>query len=249
MKAFPGSDAPHAEAVSPVSPWERWWALCDRVRSSKLAYALLLVPNLVGIGFGYYYYWDVGQFDPSSAYFRSYGWWPFIPDSPNAVLLCLVALTASVFWGRRSRLLDGLAFTAMLYVGLWTTMLFLSYPDQLQTWQWGGTNNRLFFSHMGMPLEALLFVPALRRDTTPWLLAGGLVAWNLLNLWLDYGPAHLHPAPFLHDPGHLPPATSTQDAFLHAASPWLMAFTLVAYLAFALRGRLRRRALGRTPQP
>ncbi len=206
--------------------WASWWALCERVRSSKLAFWLLFVPNLIGIVFGYYYYWEVGQFDPSSPYFRAYGWWPFIPDSPNAVLLCVIALAAWTFWGKRSRLFDGIAFTAMLYVGLWTTFLFLAYPENLGTWHWGQTNNLLFFSHMGMPLEALLFVPALRRDITPFVIAATVVAWNVLNVGLDYWGPHLHPAPFLH---------ATGDAMLHAVSPWIMVGTLVAYVACVAR--------------
>ncbi len=198
--------------------WSRVWEFTHRFKADKRLVLLLLIPNLVGITFGYYYYWDVGQFNPASQHFRAYGWWPFIPDSPNAVLL-LVACQFLYLAGRRSRVLDSIAFVSMLYVGLWTTMLFLTYADELGTFEWGGTNNILFFSHLGMPLEALILVRDLRRDAIPWLLAGGVAAWNLLNLWLDYGPLDLHPAPFLAD--HAP---------MHAASPWIMAFAMLAWL-------------------
>ncbi|MEK6985615.1 MAG: DUF1405 domain-containing protein [Candidatus Thermoplasmatota archaeon] len=209
------------------SKLEPFWSLLERMRSSKLWFFLLLLPNLIGISFGYYYYYEVGQFNPASSYFRDYALWPFIPDSPNAVLLCLVALTGYTFFGKRSRLLDGIAFTAMLYVGLWTTFLFLAYPQQLGTFEWGSTNNLLFFSHMGMPLEALLFLPALRKDATSWAIAGAVVAWNLLNVGLDYWGPHLHPAPFLHP----------SDGVLHSWSPWVMAVTLVGYLCVTFKNK------------
>lgn len=210
-----------------VGAMKRWWALCERVRSSKVAFFLLLAPNLIGIGYGYFFYYSVGQFNPASSFFRDYAWWPFIPDSPNAVVLCVLALGAYTFFGKRSRLLDGLAFTSMLYVGLWTTFLFLAYADEMGTWVWGSTNNLLFFSHMGMPLEAMLFVPALLKDKRAWGVPAAVVAWMALNIWLDYGPLNLHPAPFLH------PA----DAVLHLWSPWIAVISAIGYLWASLLGK------------
>jgi uncharacterized membrane protein YpjA len=216
--AFSPSARVPASVPKPVD-WDRVWAFFHRFKANRWWVAALMVPNLLGIIFGYYYYWEVGQFNPHSSYFRAYGWWPFIPDSPNAVVLMAASLLLYQWGGRRSRILDGLAFTAMIYVGLWTTALFLTYPEQLGTFHWGGTNNVLFFSHMGMPLEALLLVRDLRRDPVPYTLAAGLLLWNVGNLWLDYGPVHLHPAPFVDD--HTP---------MHAFSPWLMAIAMLAWL-------------------
>lgn len=159
--------------------------------------ALLMVPNLIGIVFGYYYYWDVGQFDPASRYYQHPAWWAFVADSPNAVVLMSASLLLYQWGGRRSRVLDSLAFLHMVYVGLWTTYLFLSFPERLGTFDWGGTNNLLFFSHMGMPLEALVLVPDMLGDLHrgAWVMAGW--AWMGLNVWLDYGPLSLRPAPFV----------------------------------------------------
>lgn len=210
--------------------WDRVWAFFHRFKANPWWVAALMVPNLLGIGFGYYYYWDVGQFNPHSEYFRDYGWWPFIPDSPNAVVLMSASLLLYRFGGRRSRVLDALAFTSMVYVGLWTTGLFLTYPEQLGTFDWGGTNNVLFFSHMGMPLEALLLVRDMRRDPVPYTLAGFILLWNAGNLWLDYGPVHLHPAPFV--AGHLA---------MHSFSPWLMVIATLAWLWVVQDGLGRRR--------
>ncbi|MCA1810572.1 MAG: DUF1405 domain-containing protein [Halobacteriales archaeon] len=221
--------------------WDRAWEFFHRFKANRAWALALMVPNLIGIGFGYYYYYDVGQFDPSSSHFRSYGWWPFIADSPTAVVLMSASLLFYAFGRRRSKLLDAVAFTAMVYVGLWTTFLFLAYPERMGTFAWGSVahgnaNPVLFVSHLGMPLEALLLVRDLRRDAWAWAAAVGILGWNALNLLLDYWGPHLHPAPFLHDAAHPPPLPSASDALLHSGSPWLMAFTLAAWLAVMWRG-------------
>ncbi|MHB8633720.1 MAG: DUF1405 domain-containing protein [Thermoplasmatota archaeon] len=231
-----------------LAPLERLLQAC---KSNRLVALLLMVPNLIGIVFGYYYYWEVGQFSrasftightswwpsfpqsPHPDFFRHLWWWPFIPDSPNAVVLMSAALLWYAFLRRRSRILDGLAFTSMVYVGCWTVFLFLAYPADLHTFVWGSTNNLLLFSHMGMPLEALILIPDLRRDVTPWTVGLGITAWNALNLWLDYWGPHLHPAPFLHSTvtcsGPMPPAWSPCDRLLHEVSPWLMVGALALW--------------------
>lgn len=223
------------------------WEFFHRFKANSAWALALMVPNLVGIGFGYFYYYDVGQFNPASSYFRAHGWWPFIADSPTAVVLMSASLLLYAFGRRRSRLLDAVAFTAMVYVGVWTTFLFLAYPERMGTFDWGSVahgnaNPILFVSHMGMPLEALLLVRDLRRDAWTWVAAGGVVGWNVLNLLLDYWGPHLHPAPFLHDALHEPPLPSASDSLLHAGSPWLMALTLAVFLAIAWRGLGKRQA-------
>lgn len=174
-----------------------FWDALASLRERHWAFWTLTAANVAGIVFGYYYYWDVGQFDPQSRFYQGPWWWAFVADSPNAVVLMQASLTWWYVSRRRHVLLDSLAFLHMVFVGLWTSLLFLSYPDSLGTFEWGGTNNILFFSHMGMPLEALVLVRDLRRDAVRWPLAAGLAAWGALNLWLDYGPLSLRPAPFV----------------------------------------------------
>lgn len=218
--------------------WDKVWEFFHGFKANRVWALVLMVPNLIGIGYGYYFYYDVGQFPNPllPQYGRPWWWWPFIPDSPNAVLLVSISLLAFAFWGKRSKVFDAIAFTAMIYVGLWTTMMFLSYPE-LGAYKLGTTNNLLFFSHMGMPLEALILVRDMRRDVLGWFIKSAVIAWNALNLYLDYWGPHLHPAPFLHDSAHLPPASSVADTALHAASPWIMAFTIVVWLWVAQRQR------------
>ncbi len=193
---------------------ERLWEFLHQFKADRRLVAALMLANLAGIGFGYYYYWDVGQFNPGTACrvdhsgdscFDEPWWWPFLADSPNAVLLLSLSLVLYQF-GRRSRLLDSMALIANIQVGLWTTFLFLSYPEQLGTWEWGSTNNILFFAHMGMPLEALVLARDLRRDAIPWWMAAVVPAWFGINLAFDYlgDPwPHIHPAPFIADHGAL----------------------------------------------
>ncbi len=160
-----------------------------------------MVPNLMGIAFGYYYYWDVGQFNPASPFYEHWSLWWLVADSPNAVVLMSIALIGWHF-GLRSRLVDGLAFLHMVYVGLWTTYLFLLYPERMGTFDWasfpGNANPMLFVSHMGMPLEALLLVPHLRKRGLGLPMLAGFVAWGLVFVSIDYWGPHLHPAPFIH---------------------------------------------------
>ncbi len=200
------------------------------MRDDKRWTVLLMLANLAGIGFGYYYYWKIGQFDPSHQFYQPPWLWPFVADSPNAVVLMSVALIGW-HYGLKSRVLDGLAFVQMVYVGVWTTYLFVLYPDQLGTFDWAGVadgnaNPVLFVSHMGMPLEAMLLVPhLLERREAPWLLAA-MPAWAALNMYLDYGSPDLRPAPHV-DAGTV----------LAVGSIVIMVGTLAAWAWFAMRAR------------
>jgi uncharacterized membrane protein YpjA len=225
-----------------------FWRLAQRFKEDRRLALLLMLPNAAGVLGGYYYYVQAGQFDPASPYFRAYGWWPFISDSPNAVLLASIAILLYAFRRRRWPLLDHFAFLGMVFVGLWTTMMFLLYPERTGSLSWGSTNNVLFVSHMGMPLQALVFVPDLRRDGGTWGLAALVAAWMAFNTWLDYWGPHLHPGAFLHSPGPLPPETSPYDAALHTWSPLLMAAVLLGWLAVVAPG-LRARGGAGTPPP
>ncbi|HET6398848.1 MAG TPA: DUF1405 domain-containing protein [Candidatus Thermoplasmatota archaeon] len=197
---------------------DRFRLLCSRVLEDWRLLIPLLLANAAGMAFGWYYYFDVGQFDPASPYFEHPAWWPLVADSPNAVALFFVAAVARRL-GRRWRWLDAAAFALNVYVGMWTTLLFLSYPERMGTFA-GGTNTVLFLTHLGMPLQALLLAPDLRRDR---FLPGELVAFAAAlacYVAVDYWGPLLHPAPFLHP----------DDRALHVGSPLLMVAALGAFL-------------------
>jgi uncharacterized membrane protein YpjA len=205
---------------------ERLWFLLHRFKADWRLLAPLLVLNLAGMVFGYYYYWQVGQFDPSSRYYQPVWTWPLVADSPNAVLLFFVATLAYRLTQWRNKWLDAFAFTLNVYVGCWTTFLFLAYPERMGTFDYasvadGNANPVLFLAHMGMPLQAFVLANDMRQDSWSWPSAAVVLSILAVYVFVDYWGPVLHPAPFLH-PG---------DALLHAGSPWLMAGAAVLWVA------------------
>lgn len=216
----------------------RFWSLLHRFKADWRLLAPLLVLAAVGMGYGWFFYWQVGQFDPRSPYFEPYWSWPLVSDSPNAVLVWVVAVLAYRAWGWRHWLLDALAFSLNVYVGLWTTYLFVAYADRMGTFDWasvpdGNANPVLFVSHMGMPLLGLVLVRDMLDDPRPWPWLAGTLAFLALFVGIDYWGLHLHPAPFLHEGGG--------DARLHAGAPWLMVATGAALAAVWTAARRRGR--------
>jgi len=205
-------------------------ARLHRFKTDWRLLAPLLLLNVVGMAFGWYYYWDVGQFDPASRYYQPPWTWPLVADSPNAVALFFVAALAYKLTRWRNRWLDALAFVLNVYVGCWTTMLFLAYRHDMGTFDYasvarGNANPVLFIAHMGMPLQAFVLWQDLRRDR--WGAAGiaTVLAFLALYVWVDYWPPLLlHPAPFLHP----------HDRVLHVGSPILMAGAAVVWLGAVL---------------
>ena len=209
----------------------------------------LLLANLAGMVFGWYYYADVGQFDLShlncgpgaNEYCQPWWTWPLVADSPNAVLLFFVAVLAYKLTGWRNKWLDASAFILNIYVGSWTTFLFLSYPDRMGTFDWGSVaqgnaNPVLFLAHMGMPLQAFVLAPDMRRDV--WHLPKSLLMELCAAIYIavDYWGPMLHPAPFLHP----------DDRALHIGSPILMVVAVVAWWSVKARRRLTNRDSGET---
>lgn len=221
-------------------------ATLHRFKADWRLLAPLLVLNLLGMGFGWYYYHDVGQFDLADLDCSASGeddpcqpWWlwKLVADSPNAVALFFVSVLAYKLTGWRNKWLDAFAFTLNIYVGCWTTFLFLAYPDRMGTFDYasvvtGNANPVLFIAHMGMPLQAFVLLQDMRKDR--WGLVGmGLVLASLATyIAVDYlavvgdllPRGVLHPAPFLHP----------DDRPLHIGSPWLMVAAAGTWLAVAL---------------
>ena len=209
-------------------------ATLHRFKTDWRLLAPLLLVNVAGMVFGWYYYWQVGQFDPASRYFEPAWRWPLVSDSPNAVLLFFVAALAHRLKGWRSKWLDAFAFTLNVYVGLWTTFLFLAYSDRMGTFDWasvpaGNANPVLFIAHMGMPLQAFVLVQDMRRDTWGAPALATVVAALAVYVFVDYWGPVLHPAPFLHP----------DDEVLHLGAPWLMVAAAVAWLAVLTPARTR----------
>jgi uncharacterized membrane protein YpjA len=156
---------------------------------------LIALINLVGIAYGFYYY--LPQFRVTPVWL-----WPFVPDSPLAVLWAELALLA--FWlRRRPGWLDALAFVGNVQVGLWTAYVLLAYAPYMGTFDtepWPGgfqgpsLNAVLLVGHLGMAVLGLIFLQGLRdearadRRRVAWAL-GIAAGYYLVNDALDYfGP-------------------------------------------------------------
>jgi uncharacterized membrane protein YpjA len=110
---------------------------------------LVAAVNLVGTGFGFWYYRHQFRVEPPLA-------WPVVPDSPVATLL--IALSLLVWYADvdlpGAETLHALAFFGCLKLGLWTpyVQLVLNGPGGIAAWLYWF----LVLSHLAMALEAFL---------------------------------------------------------------------------------------------
>ena len=139
--------------------------------------AAILLVNLGGIAYGFYYYLD--QFAVTPIHL-----WIFVPDSPLAVLWAQAALVAYHF-GKRWAWLDALAFVANVQVGLWTAYVLVQYDAWFETWTFN-LNFWLLWLHLGMVALAGVFVHDLRRDARFARGVALVAAWVLANDVVDY---------------------------------------------------------------
>ncbi|MEA3202129.1 MAG: hypothetical protein QOE90_3557 [Thermoplasmata archaeon] len=148
--------------------------------------------NLVGIVYGFYYYWRYQQFQQTPV-----ALWIFVPDSPLAVLWAELALVA--YWlKRRPGWLDALAFVGNVQVGLWTCYVLVAYAPYMGTFDFSHgvpLNLVLLGGHFGMAVLGLVFLQGLRdegRLGRGRVLAALAIAatYYLVNDALDYfGPS------------------------------------------------------------
>ncbi|MGI9952185.1 DUF1405 domain-containing protein [Moorellaceae bacterium AZ2] len=133
----------------------------------------LLVINLLGSLYGYY--WYRGQLAATP-----WVWWVFTPDSPLSTSLFTLAL-ALALKGKENPLLRLLAAAGVIKYGLWAAVIISDY------WLKGGPVEplevMLFLSHLGMGAEGYIFVRHWPANFRQVLLAG---VWLGINDYVDY---------------------------------------------------------------
>ena len=136
---------------------------------------LIVLTNLLGTLFGFYYYSDqLLTTDPVL--------WVFVPASPIATLL----FAASIYLNVKDRglpLLDSLAFISNFKYGLWTVFCLSYYSEIFFTGNSVGLYSFMLVSHFAMAIQAFLLF---KWENIEWRALGGAFLWYLFNDFIDY---------------------------------------------------------------
>ncbi|WP_425590658.1 DUF1405 domain-containing protein [Guptibacillus hwajinpoensis] len=140
---------------------------------SKPFLVLLLLINIPGTVYGYYWYgWQLADTKPIFLL--------FVPDSPTASLFFCFVLLAFVF-GKNWPLMEGLAAVTLFKYGIWAVVM--NGLVMVETGQLSAVAIMLILSHLGMAIEGLLFTPF--YTIKPWHLVVVSI-WTLHNDVIDY---------------------------------------------------------------
>ncbi|MCA0172063.1 DUF1405 domain-containing protein [Bacillus sp. RAR_GA_16] len=140
---------------------------------SKPFLVLLLLINVLGTIYGYYWYgWQLADTKPIFLL--------FVPDSPTASLFFCFVLLAFLF-GKNWPLMEGLAAVTLFKYGIWAVVM--NGLVMVETGQLSGVAIMLILSHLGMAIEGLLFTPF--YAIKPWHLVA-VAIWTLHNDVIDY---------------------------------------------------------------
>jgi uncharacterized membrane protein YpjA len=147
----------------------------DRVLENRLLVKIIIIANLAGTAFGFYWYRDL-------LLSQRFSLWPLIPDSPLSTLFIAFSLILFLY-NRSNSFIDALAFVGNLKYGLWTVFVQLYFFQELIA----TTSIYLYlfitFSHLLMFLQAFLVL-----SYSDLRLKAGLTAvlWFLVNDFVDY---------------------------------------------------------------
>jgi uncharacterized membrane protein YpjA len=199
----------------------------DRVLSfltSRKMLTLLIVINLSGAIYGFYWYW--GQLSATPVKF-----WPVVPDSPTAVVLFSVFLFLLLKHGlsrsiKNEQPMNGiisdyispLAIAWVVKYGVWAVIINISY--YLIAGEYSFENFHLTLSHAGMALEGFVFFRVLRLT-----LGQALVTTALMSL-SDYFDYALKLYPYLFTPLQYPVASLSAQALTLVISLWFISAAL-----------------------
>ena len=147
----------------------QWWYLLNH----KAFLFLLLVINILGTIYGYY--WYGGQLADTKPIF-----YIFVPDSPTASLFFCFVLVGWLL-GKHFKLMEVLALITLVKYGLWAVVMNLL--TLAETGELGGQGWMLVASHFMMAVQAVLYLPKYRFELWHVIVAA---IWTLHNDIIDY---------------------------------------------------------------
>ncbi|MGB3261932.1 DUF1405 domain-containing protein [Paenisporosarcina sp.] len=134
---------------------------------------LLLVVNILGTAYGYYWYkWQLEITKPIFLI--------FVPDSPTASLFFSIALFGWLI-NRHFKLIEALALITLVKYGLWA--VFMNIWTQFEGSPIGIVGWMLIASHFAMAVQAVLYIPFYKFKWIHMLIAA---IWTLHNDVIDY---------------------------------------------------------------
>lgn len=119
------------------------------ILTNTIFLVLLFIINLLGTIYGYMWYSSQLAITPTIFI-------PFVPDSPTASLFFTIFLFFYIF-GKNSPYIEALAITSLFKYGTWAVVMNILtlIVDGSLSWQ----GYMLIFSHAGMAIQGLLYVP------------------------------------------------------------------------------------------
>ena len=134
---------------------------------------LVIVVNLAGTAFGFYYY--AAQFAATPVVV-----WPFVPDSPMGTLFIALALGLWAL-GRPNEYANAFALFGCIKLGAWTPYVLLAF---FPAWDvWWPMYNFLFWSHCAMVVQAFVLH---RIAEFPVRAVAAATLWYTVDLTVDY---------------------------------------------------------------
>ncbi|MGG5253808.1 DUF1405 domain-containing protein [Neobacillus sp. SM06] len=134
---------------------------------------LLLVVNIAGTIYGYYWYgWQLAETPPIFL--------PFVPDSPTASLFFVLVLLGFLL-KKNWPIWEALALVTLFKYGIWAVVMnILVYFVQGQL---DFAGYMLIFSHFAMAVQGILYAPFYRMKLWHLVIAA---VWTLHNDVIDY---------------------------------------------------------------
>lgn len=134
---------------------------------------LLLVINIAGTIYGYYWYgWQLKE---TPAIFKI-----FVPDSPTASLFFVFVLIAFLL-GKNWPILEAFAIVTLFKYGIWAVVMNILVLFVQGDLEWEGY--MLIFSHFAMAVQGVLYSPFYRFKWWHLIVAA---IWTLHNDVIDY---------------------------------------------------------------